>query len=470
LGRLLTIVLLVTLGTYTAGYFLGLLIISMDVSILGMNTPYLSSGFDGIISPFTSSLGNTNIDSDDDGDALLVIIVVIAAIISFILGLATSYLIVSLGMLFATYFGVALIVTLFVIYSKEFGFKKVTIATSFLLPILAPIAFVGGVREPIPHYLTGEMLSITASILAAGIGLVFLSYLAKRFKISLGVTMLGTLLLVGGFFGVIMSILAQYIESAWITMMLILVAIYVIQWLLAPYLIDRIFSVKQASYFKYPELHRAIQRLEVSTGVNVDKVMIADIDAPNAFAYGSPIAGKRVAVTRGLLELLDKDEVEAVLGHEVGHLKHRDVQIMVFLSVLPAMVYLFARYFLYGRKLKYIGIGFGLLSAYFVLNLMILGFSRLREYYADRFSAANVPSGNQSLATGLAKLVKHSSMTKGGKKSALAFRALMISGPQKTELGTAYEIVNREVTLSDNIAEIFSTHPNMTKRLRALIG
>jgi heat shock protein HtpX len=67
--------------------------------------------------------------------------------------------------------------------------------------------------------------------------------------------------------------------------------------------------------------------------------MIADIPIPNAFAYSSPIAGSRVAVTKGLLKSLDEEEIEAVVGHELGHLKHRDVQVMMFVSILPAVFY-----------------------------------------------------------------------------------------------------------------------------------
>ncbi len=67
--------------------------------------------------------------------------------------------------------------------------------------------------------------------------------------------------------------------------------------------------------------------------------MLSQIPLPNAFAYGSPLTGSRVAVTQGLLTHLDEGEVEAVLGHELGHLKHRDVQVMMVVSFLPALFY-----------------------------------------------------------------------------------------------------------------------------------
>ncbi len=65
--------------------------------------------------------------------------------------------------------------------------------------------------------------------------------------------------------------------------------------------------------------------------------MLAQVPVPNAFAYGSPLTGSRVAVTPGLLTALNTDEVEAVLGHELGHLSHKDVQVMMAVSALPSV-------------------------------------------------------------------------------------------------------------------------------------
>ena len=122
------------------------------------------------------------------------------------------------------------------------------------------------------------------------------------------------------------------------TLIIFLVATFnIAQWLVAPYIIDALYRVKEISRKDNPKLYSMVERLSRASGIKMPKVMLANVPIPNAFAYGSPIAGTRVAVTKGLLEVLEDEEVEAVIGHELGHLKHRDVQIMMFVSMLPAI-------------------------------------------------------------------------------------------------------------------------------------
>lgn len=151
--------------------------------------------------------------------------------------------------------------------------------------------------------------------------------------------MLGTLAAIIGlstlFFMVILSL-------AGVNLMLlpfIVVVFNIIQWLIAPFLIDALYRVKEVKKSEDPELHGMVERLSKKSGMKMPRVMKANIPLPNAFTYGSPIAGSRVAVTKGLLETLGPEEVEAVIGHELGHLKHRDVQVMMFVSILPAIFY-----------------------------------------------------------------------------------------------------------------------------------
>ncbi|MEM2137429.1 MAG: M48 family metalloprotease, partial [Candidatus Methanomethylicia archaeon] len=90
---------------------------------------------------------------------------------------------------------------------------------------------------------------------------------------------------------------------------------------------------------EYPRLHRIVERLSNTANIPKPRVAIVDSNAPNAFATGRGPNKGVVAVTRGLLSVLNEDEVEAVIGHELGHLKHKDVQIMMFASLLPALFY-----------------------------------------------------------------------------------------------------------------------------------
>ncbi|HVO85975.1 MAG TPA: M48 family metalloprotease, partial [Candidatus Eisenbacteria bacterium] len=227
-------------------------------------------------------------------------------------------------------------------------------------------------------------------------------------------------------------------------------------------------------------------------GIKTPRLMLAQIPIPNAFAYGSPIAGNRVAVTNGLLTTLDQGEVEAVVGHELGHLKHRDVQIMMFVSLLPALFYFLGYSFMlssYGNQKQQGGngalLGIGFMAFSWILNMFILYLSRLREYYADRHSAFIVDSGSQKLSTGLAKIVqatKNMSKNKKQNQNLHGFKALFIADPDRAQIDSAdistmshtgeeklvQEILSRKITAMDRLMEILSTHPNMVKRLRAL--
>jgi len=192
------------------------------------------------------------------------------------------------------------------------------------------------------------------------------------------------------------------------------------------------------------------------------------------------------------LEKLEYEEVEAVVGHELGHLKHRDVQIMMFVSILPAVLYYIGFYLMmsmYGRR-RDEGSGAALVGIFFmvfswILNMFILYLSRLREYYADRHSVSIVSDGSRKLSEGLAKIVQSTSkMRKASKQNQQlnAFKALFIADPDRAEadslamshLGASADrrlvqgILSREITTLDRIVEAFSTHPNTVKRLRAL--
>ena len=226
--------------------------------------------------------------------------------------------------------------------------------------------------------------------------------------------------------------------------------------------------------------------------------MKAKMPIPNAFAYSSPLTGSKVAVTTGLLETLDAEEVEAVIGHELGHLKHRDVQVMMFVSILPAIFYFIGYSMLLSSMFNRRGsrdsggtaiIGIASLFLYWILTLFTLYLSRIREYYADRHSVSIVEDGLRKLSEGLAKIVHSTSTMRkrrrntrdtGGSNS---FKALFISDPDRSEVDSAAlrhlgsgmgdrkfveDVLRKEVTTVDKIMEVFSTHPNIVKRLRSL--
>jgi heat shock protein HtpX len=281
-----------------------------------------------------------------------------------------------------------------------------------------------------------------------------------------------------------------------LTLGLFVVFFNLIQWLLAPYIIDFMYRVKEVSKADNPGLHATVERLSQKSGIKKPRVMVANIPIPNAFAYGSPIAGTRVAVTSELLKTLDDEQVEAVLGHELGHLKHRDVQVMMFVSILPALFYYIGFSMMmssmYGRQSSRdsgsaaIVIGIASMAIYWVLTMFTLYLSRLREYFADRHSASIVDEGPRKLSEALVKIQASASRTKRIPKQAggvSSYKALFIADPDRAASDTlaiaqvhgisadrrlVEEVLRRKVTTADRLLELFSTHPNMITRLRTL--
>ena len=277
-----------------------------------------------------------------------------------------------------------------------------------------------------------------------------------------------------------------------LTLGVIVVVMNIAQWLFAPYIVGALYKVRAMPENENPQLHETVSKLSEKSGIAKPQLMISSIQLPNAFAYGSPLTGSRVAVTEGLLKNLNTDEVEAVVGHELGHLKHRDVQTMMVVSFLPALFYYIGFSLMWSGNTQnnknssgnsaLMGIGFMAFS--WILNIFILNLSRTREYYADRHSASVVENGAHKLSSGLAKIVHTTQRNSRGKKDTKnlnAFKALFIADPDKANTDSAIlatieasgqnlvqEILSKEPTFADKLVEALSTHPNIVKRLRAL--
>jgi heat shock protein HtpX len=311
---------------------------------------------------------------------------------------------------------------------------------------------------------------------------------------KLRLSMAGTLAVIFGLstlvFAVVMSLAGVF---DLITLGVLVVVINLVQWLAAPYVVGALYKVRELREDENPQLYQAVKNLSVKSEISAPKLMLAQIPLPNAFAYGSPLSGSRIAVTQGLLNTLDAGEVEAVVGHELGHLKHKDVQVMMAVSFLPALFYylgysLMVSMMYQGERRNEGGsalIGMAFMAFSWVLNMFILYLSRLREYYADRHSVTVVDGGAQKLSLGLAKIVNASrrlSRNQKGKQNLNAFKALFIFDPDRAISDSesiaamrspngqdlVQDIISKEPTFGDNLIEVFSTHPNIVKRLRAL--
>src|SRR4030043_928650 len=310
-------------------------------------------------------------------------------------------------------------------------------------------------------------------------------------------SMAGTLAIIFGLSTLVFTVILTLAGLGFdlLTMGIFVVCFNIVQWLIAPYIVGALYRVKELPQNENPQLHQMVDSLSQKSGIARPKLMIAQIPLPNAFAYGSPISGNRIAVTQGLLKTLDEGEVEAVIGPERGHLRHRDVQVMMVVSFLPALFYYIGFSLMWsGNSRDKNGSGnnalFGIAFMAFswILNLFILYLSRLREYYADRHSVSVVDNGAQKLSTGLAKIVNTTSNFKDAKKvqqgkpSASAFKALFITDSDRAVADSAelaamnassdqklvQEILSKELTFADKLIEVLSTHPNIVKRLRAL--
>jgi heat shock protein HtpX len=314
---------------------------------------------------------------------------------------------------------------------------------------------------------------------------------ALKFK----ATMIGTLAIIIGLSTLFFTILLSLMDVLSIyTLALFVVFFNVLQWLIAPYLIESMYRVKKVSPTEEPELYGMVEKLSSRSHIKTPQLMIAKIPLPNAFAYGSPLTGNRVAITTGLLNTLDSEEVEAVIGHELGHLRHHDVQIMMFVSILPALLYWIGYSMMWSsmysrrdeRGASPALIGMLSILLYWVLTLFTLGLSRMREYYADRNSCTVVEEGPRKLSEGLVKIAESTERTRRQYRNMYhmsSLKTLFIADPDNAgrDLGEIYktnmwksdqqlvsEYLQRKVTSADQFAELFSTHPNMVKRLRAL--
>ena len=274
-------------------------------------------------------------------------------------------------------------------------------------------------------------------------------------------------------------------------------AMILIQYLIGPKIVEWSMRVRYIKENEYPNLHRMVERLANNANLpKTPRIGISEINLPNAFAFGRTRRGSRVCVTRGLIDILSEDELESVIGHELSHIKHRDVAFITMLSVVPMICYmLYVTFFwggMMGRRSRdsggTIAIGLLALAVYFLTNLFVLYGSRIREYYADSGSI-KLGCKPHNLATALYKISVASARTpKNLLKRSEGMKAFFLNDPSKAlnevrELkdidldmsGTIdpdelQALTARKIKLSaaDRLLEVFSSHPNMKKRIKHL--
>ena len=266
-----------------------------------------------------------------------------------------------------------------------------------------------------------------------------------------------TMLLLGALYVVFIGVLALFTDS--LLLIVVVMGLFSIgQFFFSDKLALYSMGASEVSEQEYPQLHGTIGRLSQQADLPKPTVAVADTRVPNAFAAGRSRKSATVCVTKGLLQTLDDEELEAVVAHELAHVKNRDVMVMTIASFLSTLAFIVVRWgWLFGggrnrngggQVIVAIGVSF---VVWVVSFLLIRALSRYREYAADRGAA---------------------SIT--GKPGALASALLAIDGRmdrvpkedmrEQAEMNAFFVIPIR----SGFIGRIASTHPPTEKRVERL--
>jgi len=267
-----------------------------------------------------------------------------------------------------------------------------------------------------------------------------------------------------------------------------------VQYMLGPKIVEWTMRVRYINRQEFPRLFSMIETLSVKAHIPMPKIGIAQIAIPNAFAFGRSLRDGRICVTEGILKLLSEDELRAVLGHEISHIKNRDVLTITILSVIPMIMYRIAWNFLfYGRRRSSREgnaalVGLVAFLFYFITNLLVLYASRIREYFADKGSVL-LGNSPHNLASSLYKLAYGSArMDKEDLRETEGLKAFFVNDPSRAlnevkllsslDLDKDGSISAAELDIlrnkcvrvgfADKLLEILSTHPNMLKRIKRL--
>jgi len=280
-----------------------------------------------------------------------------------------------------------------------------------------------------------------------------------------------TWLLMTIFFGIIIAI--GFIFSQIYNNQYILYAFFafsIIMNIVAYWRSDKI-ALKQAGAIpadpiQYKDLHNIVENLSITAGLPKPRVFIINDPAPNAFATGRDKEHAAIAVTTGILQILDRNELEGVIAHELSHVGNRDILVSTVAVVLAGFIAIASNAFLHGRMfgggrsndresgggvLVLIGILLAVLAPIFA-TLIQLAISRKREYLADA-SGALLTRYPEGLANALKKIGEYSQPMK---KQSNAIAHLYIADPAGKKMSA--------------FAKLWQTHPPIADRIRVLLN
>jgi len=282
-----------------------------------------------------------------------------------------------------------------------------------------------------------------------------------------------TWILMAGFFGVVIGIgwaVSYYFNNPGILSIAVIFAL--VMNVSAYWWSDKIVVATAGAHpakdSEYPDLHNIVENLAITAGLPKPKIYIINDPAPNAFATGRNKEHAIVAVTTGLLGMMDKSELEGVLAHELSHIGNRDMLVSTVAVVLVGFVTLVSDMFLRaslfggGRSsddskgnavLMIISVALIVLAP-IVATLLQLAISRKREFLADA-SGALLTRYPEGLASALRKIAGYSAPMRRANN---ATAHLYISNPFGPRAAAS------------SIAKLFLTHPPMEERIKALLG
>jgi len=216
------------------------------------------------------------------------------------------------------------------------------------------------------------------------------------------------------------------------------------------------YRAKPVTREELPRIYSVVEQLTQKAGLPMPKLFVIPTDSPNAFATGRSPNHASVAVTQGILQLLDDEELEGVLAHELGHVRNRDILTSSIAATLAGAITMVARmgfwFGLGGDRDRDRGGGILMLIVAPIAALLIqLWVSRTREYEADA-TGAGITHNPQALARALQKLDAYSK------------RLPMAASPS-----TAHMFIVQPL-FGANIGNLFSTHPPIYKRIERLTG
>jgi heat shock protein HtpX len=225
-------------------------------------------------------------------------------------------------------------------------------------------------------------------------------------------------------------------------------------------------KAKQIQKKDHPELYRTVENLCIGAGIPLPKIYIIDDSAPNAFATGRDPKHSVICVTTGILDKLNKIELEGVIAHELSHIRNYDIRLMGIVTILVGLVALLADFFTrslwYGNRHReennnaqgiflVIGVILAVLSP-IIATLIQLAISRKREFLADA-SGSLLTRYPEGLASALEKISKDKEPLEVANN---ATAHLYISNPFKGKIQGSW------------LAKLFNTHPPIEERIKIL--